>query len=183
MSLVIIQLPELVRSALCSACNSGKHLSWRVQENEKGVLIQLVWKAQKERSSVSGMATRVGSNWNHTAEPRHPLSGHTNRVGASNWKSRSIKHSNESRKPVRKKKISPSRARRNARRLQALLERKQVLKADLPASQKEPDSISRENTVIAKDKSVSQDEHVSQENTDENISDLKTIINNEAICV
>ena len=56
----------------------------------------------------------------------------------------------------------------------------------MPSSQKEPDCISQENTDISKDKSVFQEE----QNTDENINDLKAIINNEdhninneAICV
>ena len=34
-------LPAVVRVALQNACDSGRTLSWKVQENAKGTLIQL----------------------------------------------------------------------------------------------------------------------------------------------
>ena len=88
---------------------ASKLLSWRVQENsycEKGIFIQLVWKAQQECSSVSGKTTRVSST---PLNQDTVLSGNTtNHVGASNWKSRpinSVKHyDSNSGKPVRNKK-------------------------------------------------------------------------------
>ena len=46
------KLPDLVKSALTAACNSGKALSWKVQESDKGALIQLVWKPRLESSLV-----------------------------------------------------------------------------------------------------------------------------------
>lgn len=38
------KLPELVISAIESACASGKRLSWKIQESDRGTLVQLVWK-------------------------------------------------------------------------------------------------------------------------------------------
>ena len=57
------QLPELVKTALSSACKSGRSLSWKVQENSKGMLIQLVWKAEPVNGPTGGNTTMVGSNW------------------------------------------------------------------------------------------------------------------------
>ena len=37
-------LPDVVRVALLTTHASGRTLSWKVQENAKGTLIQLVWK-------------------------------------------------------------------------------------------------------------------------------------------
>ena len=51
------QLPELVKVALSTVCKSGRSLSWKVQENSKGVLIQLVWKAEPESGSAGGNTT------------------------------------------------------------------------------------------------------------------------------
>ena len=62
-SVYIDQFPELVKTALSSACKSGRSLSWKVQENSKGMLIQLVWKAEPVNGPTSGNTTMVGSNW------------------------------------------------------------------------------------------------------------------------
>ena len=35
-------LPELVKAAVSLACASGRMLSWKIQEGEKGTLVQLV---------------------------------------------------------------------------------------------------------------------------------------------
>ena len=59
------KLPDLVKSALTAACNSGKALSWKVQESDKGILIQLVWKPRLESSLVASESQdTVCSNWN-----------------------------------------------------------------------------------------------------------------------
>ena len=55
------KLPDLVKAALSSACNSGKILSWKVQESDKGTLIQLVWKPRLERQDRD---SALGFNWN-----------------------------------------------------------------------------------------------------------------------
>ena len=93
------QLPEVVKAAITAACNSGRTLSWKVQEDGRGTLIQLVWKPVCAD-------TKVCSNWN--ARKRCPDLTTSGKLVSS--------------KP---KKLTPSRARRNARRLQAFLERKQ----------------------------------------------------------
>ena len=93
------QLPELAKVAISTACSSGKSFSWKFQENSGRIVIQLMWKADPECvDSVSGKTTRVCSSKNH---PSEPLS-----------------------ERKRRKRISPSRAHRNARRLQAFLDRK-----------------------------------------------------------
>ena len=100
------KLPELVKSALVFACNSGKSLSWKVQENDKGILVQLVWK------SNSSDPAPVCSNWNSKLTP-------------------------DSNTPPEKRRVCPSRARRNARRLQSFLEKKGTASSikSQPASQ------------------------------------------------
>ena len=83
-------LPELVKAALNQACGSGRSLSWKLQESEKGTLLQLVWKAKVEQPSVLEGSDGVGSNWKCSGRRR----------------------------------ISPSRARRNVRRRKAFLEKR-----------------------------------------------------------
>ena len=95
-------LPELLKTALTSACNSGRSLSWKLQESVRGTFIQLVWKHEPETSPDCGKPTGVGSNWKRSVVPKDPG------------------------KPARKKRISPSKARRNASRLQAFLVKKNV---------------------------------------------------------
>ena len=92
-------LPEVVKTALLTAFNSGKTFSWKVQENGMGLFIQLAWKSDRS----SGNTRRVCSNWN-------PVN---------------TEYNNNTVEPASKKKrISPSRARRNARRRQAFLQSK-----------------------------------------------------------
>ena len=55
-------LPDLVKAALTSAGNSGKSLSWKVQENEKRTLIQLVWKPAKSECSPANLVSSVWKN-------------------------------------------------------------------------------------------------------------------------
>ena len=54
---VEMDLPKLVVLAIESAFASGRQLSWIVQENSVGMLVQLVWKSSESRNLV-------GSNWN-----------------------------------------------------------------------------------------------------------------------
>ena len=51
------KLPQIVVLAIESALASGRQLSWKVQENNVGMLVQLVWKSSESRNLV-------GSNWN-----------------------------------------------------------------------------------------------------------------------
>ena len=51
------KLPKVVVLAIESALASGRRLSWKVQENNVGMLVQLVWKSSESRNLV-------GSNWN-----------------------------------------------------------------------------------------------------------------------
>ena len=95
-----MNLPELVSSAIESAIASQRPLSWKVQESNKGTLIQLVWKSPTS-SCVrvrSRPTERVRSKWNPPASQPH-----NNKIS----------------------KKSPSRIRRNAKRLQTFLEKKE----------------------------------------------------------
>ena len=51
------KLLKVVLLAIESALASGRQLSWKVQENNVGMLVQLVWKSSESRNLV-------GSNWN-----------------------------------------------------------------------------------------------------------------------
>ena len=59
------KLPELVVSAIKSACASGKKLSWKIQESDRGMLVQLVWKPARISSAVSLSTVKVVSNWSN----------------------------------------------------------------------------------------------------------------------
>ena len=60
------ELPEVVRIALQNTSKSGRALSWKVQENTIGILIQLV--PQEIRAELKGytktFSGAVGSNLN-----------------------------------------------------------------------------------------------------------------------
>ena len=101
------KLPDLVKAALSSACYSGKFLSWKVQESEKGTLIQLVWKPSLERQDRD---SALGFNWNsrNSMQLSNQYESESNRILVSR----------------KRKRMTPSSARRNAKRLQAFLERK-----------------------------------------------------------
>ena len=94
-----MELPDLVTKAFISACNSGRKLSWEIQQSAKGTLIQLVWKAV---NSFTGKS-EVCSNWNML--PTHNCQTIVQ-------------------KPQRRNR--PSRVQKNARRLKAFIERKQT---------------------------------------------------------
>ena len=99
-------LPEVVSKAVALAMASGRKLSWSIQENQRGMLVKLVWK------SAAGNASRrdvVGTNKNaaNTGFGNASAGGATSRAT----------------KPVKSK--PPSSRRRSARRLQEFLEKKQ----------------------------------------------------------
>ena len=119
------------------------------------MLIQLAWKAEPVNDPAGGNTTMVGSNWKTGPDWKSQVSGHAevekplepgNWKTGPNWKSQMSGHAevemplepgkvacsnaDESiyagRLPI-KKRIGPSRARRNAKRLQAFQDRKQSL--------------------------------------------------------
>ena len=147
------QLPELVKEALSTACKSCRPLSWKLQENSKGALIQLVWKAKPESGSAGGNTTRVGSNWKSYPEPGNhtecSVSGKATGSGSDrkNGVESTLdadKSSDAGRPQIKpRKRIGSSRARRNARRLQAFLDRKRSLENH--TTQRELESLSRES--------------------------------------
>ncbi len=51
-------LPELVQKAIDSACTTGRYLSWKLQEREKGTLIQLLWKPDTILAGTPGGTIR-----------------------------------------------------------------------------------------------------------------------------
>ena len=110
----MLGLPGLLSSAISSACESGRPLSWNIQEGKRGTLIQLIWEpqpAQPERTTEAKV--KVGSKQN-------PVSVSTKAVTCTSG--------------VRsKRRLPPSIARRNARRLQEFLKAKQKVLAS-PAS-------------------------------------------------
>ena len=102
------QLPDLLHKGIASACASGRQLSWKIQEGPKGTLIQLIWRAEDALSFPSAVLSgKMGSNLSNQ------LAG------------RSLPVSKSQQQPARLSKKSPSKIRRNAKRLQAFLERKQ----------------------------------------------------------
>ena len=99
------ELPELVQAAISSALALNKHLSWKIQENAKGTLIQLVWKSD----SVGNNSGLMGSKWNSSTPHSAALASSSNL--------------NKSKCP-RKKRNPPSRQHRNALRLARFVESK-----------------------------------------------------------
>ena len=97
-----MDLPELVKKAIISACESGRKLSWKIQENDRGTLVQLVWKPEPFLVGNSSKNSEASSNWN---------------LAARNcpWTAQKSK-----------KQHPPSRLRRNARRLASFIEKKQA---------------------------------------------------------
>ena len=58
-----VKLPQVLCFAIKAALSFGRKLSWKVQENSSGMLIQLVWKSSK--------TNMVGSVWNNP-RPKSP---------------------------------------------------------------------------------------------------------------
>jgi hypothetical protein len=105
------ELPELLSSAISSACKSGRPLSGKIQEGKKGTLIQLIW-SQPDGAAIDDKAVKVGSK-QKSAGPSI-ASGTTAGVR-------------------RKRRYPPSKARRNAKRLQEFLEKKRQKVLDFAA--------------------------------------------------
>ena len=55
-------LPDVVAGCIQSASRSGRTLSWTIKENNRGTLVQLVWKATTAETDASGEL--MGSNKN-----------------------------------------------------------------------------------------------------------------------
>ena len=92
---------------LQNACKSGRTLSWKLEENTKGTLIQLVWKHPQDICAELKVHTSgpVGSNLNNSKV----VAGIPAAAGQPRKRSR---------------RNNPSRLCRNARRLQHFLRRK-----------------------------------------------------------
>ena len=103
-------LPELVKATVSLACASGRTLSWKIQEGEKGTLVQLVWSG-KQKGKEERWSEKQEERWSEKQEERPSGSG---LVGC-----------------VVRRRVSPSRARRNARRRQAFLEKQAAQKEGL----------------------------------------------------
>ena len=102
-------LPDLVVKAIDSAGISGRNLSWKLQEIEKGTLTQVVWKTKSVVTGKIRMNDKVHTNWNNDNQPTICTLGSAGPASGGS---------------PRRKRILPSRLRRNARRLQAFLESK-----------------------------------------------------------
>ena len=174
------QIPELVKAALSSACQSGRSLSWKVQENNKGILIQLVWKAEPVSCPAGGNAIRVGSNWKTDQPEAEPVkyTGSGNATEAGSIRKSGLQcfvndnqSSNAAHNLPRKKRICPSRARRNAKRLQAFLDRKVPLVHHAP--QKVLESVSQESSKVCLEETVADADRD---------DDLKAFLDNEVSC-
>ena len=115
------QLPEMVKTALSTACKSGRSLSWKMQENSKRILIQLVCKAEPVNGSTGGKTTRVEKS--HVSHTECSVDGNATGMGSNrkNGMELTDKSSNAGRLQI-KKRIGPSRVRMYAKCLQAFLD-------------------------------------------------------------
>ena len=50
------ELPELLAVCIQTALNSGRRLSWKIQESVRGTLVQLVWKSDSPSRSLDALA-------------------------------------------------------------------------------------------------------------------------------
>ena len=103
-------LPELIKATISLACASGRTLSWKIQEGEKETLVQLVWSGKQE-GKKERWSGKQEEWWSEKQEERPSASGLVVCF-------------------VRRR-ISPSRACRNARRRQAFLEKQAAQKEGL----------------------------------------------------
>ena len=71
-----MDLPELVKKAITSACESGRKLSWKIQENDRETLVQLVWKPEPFLAGNSSKNSEVSSNWNLAASTASKSESH-----------------------------------------------------------------------------------------------------------
>ena len=141
------ELPEVVRIALQNASKSGRALSWKVQENKKGILSQLVWKQPQEicaelKGHTKTSSGTVGSNLNKSKT----VAGMSVAAG----------------EPQKRRRNNPSQICRNARRLQHFLDRK------ASSGNEPPQPVVTSNTA----QETANEEHVEQAEAD----DLKGFI-------
>ncbi len=54
----------LVPSAIDSACASGSKFSWKIQESDRGMLVQVVWKPASLSGAVLHSTEKAVSKWN-----------------------------------------------------------------------------------------------------------------------
>ncbi len=59
-----MELPELVAKAIACA-SSGRKLSWKIQDNQLGTLVQLIWKSKFVTAGDISRDAKVGINWNN----------------------------------------------------------------------------------------------------------------------
>ena len=59
-------LPEIVVKVIAGEAESGRKLSWKVQESEQGTLVKLVWKSAgcAGRANPVAEELKVAINWN-----------------------------------------------------------------------------------------------------------------------
>ena len=171
------ELPELLATAIASAVTSGRRLSWKIQENQRGTLIQLVWK-NDSAVAVGSVNAKVGINWSEasTHSARTPSGGN------------STQH----------KSVPPSRKRRNARRLQNfLLKKRRGVNIDCAVEHITPPRPGGVHRARADDQNIGDELleretcnlHCSAQNTNVAVSDadadadLKAFIMNKVQCV
>ena len=99
-----MELLELVAKAITSAVSSGRKLSWKIQDNQRGTLVQLVW---KNDSVTAGDPS--GGVEEATIGVAAPAVDSARRPGGVSGMQ------------TPRRNIPPSRKRRNARRLQDLI--------------------------------------------------------------
>ena len=176
------ELPELLATAIASAVTSGRRLSWKIQENQRGTLIQLVWKNDSAVAvGNTSVNAKVGINWSEASthdSARTPSGG----------------------KSTQHKGVPPSRKRRNARRLQSfLLKKRRGVNIDCAVEHiitpPRPGGVHRARADDANigDKLLERETcnlHCSARNTnvavsdaDEDVADLKAFIMNKVQCV
>ncbi len=94
----------MVAKAIACASSSGRKLSWKIQDNQRGTLVQLVWKNGFGTAGGTSSGAKVGINWNTVPavdSARRPS-------GVSGM-------------PMTRRSVPPSRKCRNDRRLQDFL--------------------------------------------------------------
>ena len=100
-----MQLPEIVAKSIDLALKSDRKLSWKVQDSEKGTLIQLVWKSNASDAQRPCEKSQVCSKWKEPIRTGNPVP-------------RSL---------VTKVEETPSRKWRDARCMNAFLDRKSTV--------------------------------------------------------
>ena len=79
-------LPEILKAAISSACQSGRDLSWKIQEGKKGTLIQMIWDPQPKVLSEKSNEVRSIRNKTHPSSNMSAGDGHKKRLPPSKVK-------------------------------------------------------------------------------------------------